>query len=128
MTMTDGYTVLNDRTTGNGASHREMAEQLLPRLREEMTEEQYQVDFCADLQRAVIDAITRDLAANLASEDWYGMGFEQPEDFLDADEIADVIAEQTRWYFQDDQIGKSWDILRVILEHAEEHDLVDAAD
>lgn len=119
--MTNDYTVLSK-------PHREIAEQLLPALREEMTEEEFRVDLQADLRGAVIDAITRDLAANLDMEDWHGMGFEEPADFLDADAIADAIADQTRWYFKDDQIGKSWDVLSVILEHAEEHGLADAAD
>jgi hypothetical protein len=89
-----------------------------------MPEERYEVDFTANLQRAVIDAITRDLSANLAGEDWLGMGFEDPEDFLDAEAVSEAIAEQAEWYFEDDQTGKSWDILQVIFEYAEEYDLV----
>jgi hypothetical protein len=80
-----------------------------------MPEERYKIDFTADLQKAVIDAITRDLSANLAGEDWIGMGFEDTEDFLDAEAVSDAIGEQAEWYFEDDQTGKSWDILQVIL-------------
>lgn len=117
--MTNDYTVLNDWAGSGESSHQEIAEQLLPRLKEEMPEERYEVDFTSDLQRAVIDAITRDLSANLASEDWLGMGFEDSEDFLDAEAVSDAIGEQAEWYFEDDQTGKSWDILRVIFEYAE---------
>ncbi|MCG1004918.1 MULTISPECIES: hypothetical protein [Halobacterium] len=53
------------------------------------------------------------------------MGFEEPEDFLDAEAVSEAIADQAEWYFEDDQIGKSWDIMQVILEYAEEYDLVE---
>lgn len=109
--MTNDYTVLNDWAGSGESSHQEIAEQLLPRLKEEMPEERYEVDFTADLQRAVIDAITQDLSANLAGEDWIGMGFDDLEDFLDAEAVSDAIGEQAKWYFEDDQTGKSWDIL-----------------
>jgi len=122
--MKNDYTVLNDWAGSGEASHQEIAEQLLPKLKEEMPEERYEVDFTTDLQRAVIDAITRDLSANLAGEDWLGMGFEDPEDFLDAEAVSGAIAEQAEWYFEDDQTGKSWDVLQVIFEYAEEYDLV----
>ena len=122
--MTDDYTVLNDWAGSGESSHQEIAEQLLPKLKEEMPEERYEVDFTADLQRAVIDAITRDLSANLVGEDWIGMGFDDPEDFLDAEAVSSAIGEQAEWYFEDDQTGKSWEILQVIFEYAEEYDLV----
>ncbi|EMA54215.1 hypothetical protein C450_06757, partial [Halococcus salifodinae DSM 8989] len=70
--------------------HREAAETLLPQLQEEMTEEE-RIDFTLDLQSAVIDTITRDLSANLSGEDWHGMGFEEPEDFLDAGQVSSAI-------------------------------------
>jgi hypothetical protein len=122
--MTNDYTVLNDWAGSGESSHQEIAEQLLPKLKEEMPEERYEVEFMTDLQRAVIDAITRDLSANLAGEDWIGMGFDNPKDFLDAEAVSAAIGEQAEWYFEDDQTGKSWDILQVILEYAEEYDLV----
>jgi len=53
------------------------------------------------------------------------MGFEDAEDFLDADEVSDRIGEIAKRYFEDDQVGKSWDILKVILEYAEECGLVE---
>lgn len=117
------YTVLSDWAEGGEMSHREIAEQLLPKLKEEMSEEEYQVDFTADLQGAVLEAILRDLSANLRGEDWYAMGFEEPEDFLDAEAVSEVIGEQAQWYFEDDQTGKSWEVLQVIFEYAEEYDL-----
>lgn len=122
--MSDDYTVLSDWAASGEVSHREIAEQLLPQLREEMPAEEYEVDLMADLRGAVLDAILRDLSANLQMDDWHGMGFEQPEDFLDAEAVSEAIAEQARWYFEDDQTGKSWEVLQVILEYAEEHDLV----
>jgi hypothetical protein len=48
------------------------------------------------------------------------MWFEDPEDFLHAEEVSEAIASQAKWYFHDDQIGKSWDVLQVIIEYAEE--------
>lgn len=93
-----------------------------------MLEERYEVDFLADLQRAVIDAIIRDLSANLAGEDWLGMGFEDPKNFLDAGAVSGAIAEQAEWYFEDDQTGKSWDVLQIIFEYAEEYDLVEQSE
>lgn len=89
-----------------------------------MPEERYEVDFRSDLRGAVLQSILRDLDANLESEDWYGMGFEEAESFLDADAVSDAIAEQSKWYFKDDQTGKSWDVLQVIFDYAEEYDLV----
>jgi hypothetical protein len=53
------------------------------------------------------------------------MGFDDPEDFLDAEAVSDAIGEQAEWYFEDDQTGKSWDILQVIFEYAEEYNLVE---
>jgi len=126
--MTTDYTVLNDWAGSGESSHQEIAEQLLPKLNEVMPEERYEVDFTADLQRAVIDAITRDLSANLAGEDWIGMGFEEPADFLDAEAVSDAIGELAEWYFEDDQTGKSWDVLQVIFEYAEEYDLVERSE
>jgi len=116
-------TVLNDYTN-EGKSHREAAADLLPALKEEMSEEEWEADFMMDLREAVVTEILRDLEANLLHEDWYGMGFESPEDLLDADAVSDAIGETCKWYFDDDQIGKSWEVLTVILEYAEEHDLV----
>lgn len=118
-------TVLNDWSHGDEPSHREAAETLLPRLREEMPEEQYRVDFMWDLQSAVVDSITRDLSANLLGEDWRAMGFEQPTDVLDAGEVSSAIGNQAEWYFKDDQTGKSMDVIRVIFEYAEEYGLAE---
>jgi len=124
MSNNTDYTVLNDWSPDGEKSHREVAEELLPKLKEEMPEEQYEVDFRSDLKKAVLQTILRDLDANLEFEDWYGMGFEEPDRFLDADAVSEAIAEQSKWYFEDDQTGKSWDILQVILDYAEEYDLV----
>lgn len=123
--MKDEFTVLNGSSSGGESSHQEIAKKLLPKLKEEMPEERYQVDFASDLESAVLDAITRDLQANLAMEDWYGMGFEKPEDFLDAEDVSDAIGHISERYFKEDQIGKSSDVLQVILEYAEEYDLVE---
>lgn len=124
----DEYTVLSDWSQGDEQSHREIAETLLPKLKEELPEERYEVDFLADLKKAVLRSILRDLESNLEYEDWHGMGFEEPEDFLDADEVSEAIASQAKWYFEDDQTGKSWEVLQVILEYAEECGLVQRRD
>lgn len=123
--MTDDYTVLSDWAENGEMSHQEIAAELLPQLEEEMSGEEYHVDFLADLREAVLDAILRDLDANLTGADWFGKGFEEPEDFLDADAVSEGIAEEAKWYFEDDQTGKSWDVLQVILEYAEDHGLVE---
>ena len=121
----DGLTVLNDWTHDNEPSHQEIAAELLPRLREEMPEDEFRADYMWDLQSAVIGSITRDLSANLKSEDWLGMGFEEPTDFLDAGQVASAIGNQAEWYFKDDQTGKSNEIMQVIFEYAEEYELVE---
>lgn len=118
------YTVLSDWSSNGEQTHQQIAEKLIPELKEEMPEERYEVDFRSDLMKAVIQSILRDLDANLEFEDWYGMGFEEPDRFLDADAVSEAIAEQSKRYFEFDQTGKSWDVLQVILEYAEEYDLV----
>lgn len=123
--MTYEYTVLDDWSTGSEMSHREMAEELLPKLREEMSEEEYQIEFTADVRKAVLDSILRDLSSNLKADDWYGRGFQYPEDYLNAEAVGDAIGDTARRYFENDQIGKSWDVTKVILEYAEEYDLVE---
>jgi len=127
MMSNDEYTVFNDWSRGNEKSHREIAETLLPKLKEELSEETYRVDFLSDLREAVLQSILRDLEANLEHEDWYGMGFEDPEDFLDAEAVSESIASQAEWYFEDDQTGKSWEVLSVILKYAEDCGLVTRA-
>lgn len=122
---TDDLTVLNNWSNSGEMSHREIAQDLLPKLKEEMPEREYEVDFTLDVQKAVIEAITQDLATNLAHEDWVGMGFEEPEDFLDAEEVSEIIGKQAEHYFKEDQIGKSWDVLQVVFEYAEEYGLVE---
>jgi hypothetical protein len=123
--MNSEYTVLNDHSNDSEKSHREIAEMLIKQLREEMPEDEFRVQFHSDLQGAVIDAITRDLSSNLAYEDWYGAGFQEPEDFLVAEDVSEQIAQKAEHAFKNDQIGKSWDILVVILEYAEEYGLVE---
>jgi len=123
--MSSEYTVLNEHSHDGEQSHRETAEVLIKHLKEEMPEEEFQVEFCSDLQSAVIDAIMRDLSTNLAHQDWHGAGFQEPEDFLVAEDVSDQIAEEAEHAFKHDQIGKSWDILLVILEWAEEYGLVE---
>lgn len=126
MAMSDNvdYTVLSDWSSSGEQTHQQIAEKLIPELKEEMPEERYEVDFRSDLKKAVLQSILRDLDSNLEFEDWYGMGFEEPDKFLDADAVSEAIAEQSKWYFEDDQTGKSWDVLQVILDYAEEYDLV----
>jgi hypothetical protein len=46
------------------------------------------------------------------------MGFEQPEDFLNAEDMGETIRTLVTRYFEDDQIGKSNEILHVIIEYA----------
>jgi len=123
--MSSEFTVLNDYSHDGEQSHRETGEVLIKHLREEMPEEEFQAEFCADLQSAVIDAIMRDLSSNLAYQDWHGAGFQEPEDFLVAEDVSEQIAEEAERAFKNDQIGKSWDILVVILEYAEEYGLVE---
>lgn len=89
-----------------------------------MTEEE-RIDFRWDLQSAVIDTITRDLSANLSGEDWHGMGFKEPEDFLDAGQVSSTIGDRAEWYFKDDQTGKSMEVMQVIFEYAEKHGLAE---
>ena len=124
----DEWTVLDDWSSGGEPSHREIAQNLLPKLKEEMPEQEYQTDFYIDLQKAVLDSLTRELDANLTGADWHGKGFEEPENFLDAGAISSGVADEIKWYFEDDQTGKSWDVLRVIFEYAEEYDLVERED
>lgn len=120
----DELTVLSDWSRDNEPTHREAAETLLPQLQEEMTEEE-RIDFTLDLQSAVIDTITRDLSANLSGEDWHGMGFEEPEDFLDAGQVSSAIGDRAEWYFKDDQTGKSMEVMQVIFEYAGKHGLAE---
>lgn len=123
--MSSEFTVLNDYSHDGEQSHRETAEVLIKHLREEMPEEEFQVEFRSDLQSAVIDAIMRDLSSNLAHQDWYACDFQEPEDFLVAEEVSEQIGKEAEHAFKHDQIGKSWDILAVILEYAEEYGLVE---
>lgn len=118
-------TVLDDWSADGEMSHREIAQQLLPRLEEKMPEQEYYVDFQVDLQRAVLDSLTRELDANLTGADWGGKGFEEPADFLDAGAVARGVADEIEWYFEDDQTGKSWGVMQVIFEYAEKYDLVE---
>lgn len=120
----DAWTVLNDSAFSDEPSHREMAEHILPRLKEEMPEQAYYSEFTIDLQHAIIESITQDLSANLKSEDWHSMGFEDPTDFLDAGSLSSTIGNQAQWYFEDDQTGKSHQVLQVILDYAKEYEIV----
>ena len=97
---------------------REAADELLPQLKEEMDWEDHG-ELTTEVRDAVLDGILRELQANIKMEDWYGMGFEDPEDFLDAEEVSQAIAQIAQRYFEDDQIGKSHDIFQVIVEAAE---------
>lgn len=126
--MSYEYTVLDDRSSGDELSHREIVEDLLPKLREEMSEDEYQFGLAVEVRAAVINSITLELSNNLSSEDWHGMGFQYPEDFLNAEAVADTIGDRAQHYFENDQTGKSWDVARVILEYAEEYDLVESVE
>lgn len=123
--MANKYNVLSDFANEGERSHQEVAEELLPKLEEKMPEEDYEVDFYLELRRAVLDGILRDLSNNAKNADWGGRGFENPEDFLDAEAVSEGLAEEAKWYFREDQTGKSMEILRVILEYADEYDIIE---
>lgn len=121
--MTDDYTVLTDWSGTDEKSHREIAEELLPKLREEMPEEEYRLNFGSDLRRAVTDSIAQDLGANLKTMDWHEHGFEEPEDILNAKDVSKAIAREAEQYFEDDQTGKPSAVFRVIIKYAEEYNV-----
>jgi len=123
--MPNDYTVLNDWAGSGESSHQEDRRAAAPEAEREMPEERYEVDFTADLQRAVIDAITRDLSANLAGEDWIGMGFDDPEDFLDAEAVSEAIADQLSGTSKTIRPANRGTSCKSFFEYAEEYDLVE---
>lgn len=49
----DEMTVLDDGSVGEGMSHREIVQELLPGLKGAISEQEYNVDFYIDLQKAI---------------------------------------------------------------------------
>lgn len=122
--MTDDYTVLMDYASEGNKSHREIVEELLPQLKEAMPEEEYEIDFYSDVKSAVLDSLMLDLSTNIGAADWFGRGFTEPEDFLDAEAVADGVSQEIAWCYEMDQTGKSYEVLKVVLEYAEEYDVI----
>lgn len=123
-TVDGELTVLSDWSEPGEQSHRESANHLLYHLREEMSDEEWW-RFGSEIRTTVVDLLLSELRGNLGAADWHGMGFEEPTDYLDAVALVDAISSEAKWYFEDDQTGKSWDVMQVIFEHAEEHGLVE---
>lgn len=124
----EDLTVLDDFTMPgepNEVSHREAGAMMLRKLREKMTEDEW-IELKCDLDFVVTDLIFSELEANFLCEDFWDMGLQEPWDILNAEKVADAIGKTALFYFEDDQLGKSNDILDVIFEYAKKYDVIES--
>ena len=115
--MTNNLTVLD-------TDHAMVAEKLLSKLKDEMSEEDYMIELQNDVQRVVQKSICDQLSVNAPTDDlWWQMGFRSPEDFLNAKDVSEGFEELISTYIEEDQPGYSFEILKVIMDYAEEYDV-----
>lgn len=123
--MSDELTILNGKSGEIDLSHRNLAKKLINELEKEMPEDEYYDEFVFDIRNIVTGSVIEDLSINLKGGEWVPDNFEEPEDILNADKVADVISDMIRYNLKSNPWARSPDIMDVILTYAKEYGIVE---